>query len=101
MERYLITGHEKEEGKFEEREKEMDEGLRETGFELVGEGQLIIGGELEEGGFYMVVECEVPIEEFLADLISIADVEIKAIGRCPKDCKACPPMMVPPLRKEM
>ena len=99
MKRYLVTGLEKE-GKFEEREKEMEEGLRKTGFDLVGEGQAIVGGELEEGGFFMVVECEDPAEEFLADLLTIADVDIQPVKLCPKDCTACPePLLVAPLRE--
>ena len=99
MKRYLIIGHGKE-GKMAEREKEIEEGLRQTGFDFAGEGQAIVGGELEEGGFCMVVECEGPIEEFLADLLTIADIEIKPIKLCPKDCTSCPePMLVEPLRE--
>jgi len=99
MKRYLVTGHGKE-GKFALREKEIEEGLRKTGFDLAGEGQAIVGGELEEGGFFMVTECEGPVEEFLADLLTVADIEIKPIALCPKDCTACPePMLVEPLRE--
>ncbi len=97
MKRYLVTGHEKE---GSTRKKEVEEGLRKTSFDLVGEGQAIVGGELEEGGFCMVVECEGPVEEFLADMLTVADVEIKPIALCPKDCNACPePMLVEPLRE--
>ena len=84
---------------MEEREKELEKGVRETGFDIAGEGQLIVGGELEGGGFCIVAECEIPVEEFLADLISIADLEIKPMKLCPKDCKGCPTMVVPPLRE--
>ena len=96
MKRYLIVGHGKE-GKFEEREKELEEGTRDVGFELAGEGRLVVGGELEEGGFCMIVECEDSVEEVMADMISIADIEIKPIALCPKGCKGCPPSVVPPL----
>ena len=99
MKRYLVTGLEKE-GKMEEREKEIEEGLRKTGFDLAGEGQIIVGGELEEGGFFMVAECEDPAEDFLADLLTIADVDIQPVKLCPKDCTACPqPLLVEPLRE--
>ena len=97
MKRYLIVGREKEGGGFEERQKELDEGTREVGFELSGEGRLIVGGELEERGFCMIVECEGTVEEFLADLLTVADVEVKPIALCPKGCKGCPPSVVPPL----
>ena len=99
MKRYLVTGRAKEDKK-KEREKEIEEGTRKTSFDLAGEGQLIVGGELEEGGFFMVAECEGPVEEFLADLLTIADVEIKPIALCPKDCTKCPkPLLVEPLRE--
>jgi len=99
MKRYLVTGHAKE-GKSGERSKEIEEGLRKTKFNLTGEGRMIVIGELEEGGFCMVAECEGPAEEFLADLLTVADVEIKPIALCPKDCTLCPePMLVAPLRE--
>jgi hypothetical protein len=99
MKRYLVTGHGKE-GKFAERDKEIEEGLRKTGFDLSGEGRMIVGGDFEEKGFYFVAECEGPVEEFLADLLAIAVVEIKPIKLCPKDCTKCPePMLVEPLRE--
>ncbi len=56
MKRYLVTGHEKEGDAFAERENEIEEGLRTTSFDLAGEGQIIVGGEFEEGGFFMVAE---------------------------------------------
>ncbi len=97
MKRYLVTGHEKE---GSTRRKDVEEGLRKTSFDLAGEGQIIVGGELEEGGFCMIVECEGPVEEFLADMLTLADVEIKPIALCPKDCTKCPePMLVEPLRE--
>ncbi len=100
MKRYLVTGHEKEGDAFAERENEIEEGLRTTSFDLAGEGQIIVGGEFEEGGFFMVAECEGPANAFLADLLTIADVEIKPIALCPKDCTKCPePMLVEPLRE--
>jgi hypothetical protein len=100
MKRYLVTGHEKEGDAFAERENEIEEGLRTTSFDLAGDGQIIVGGEFEEGGFFMVAECEGPVEEFLADLLTVADVEIKPIALCPKDCTKCPePMLVEPLRE--
>ncbi len=99
MKRYLVTGHPKEDA-FAERENEIDEGLRTTSFDLAGEGQIIVGGEFEEGGFFMVAECEGPANAFLADLLTVADVEIKPIALCPKDCTKCPePMLVEPLRE--
>jgi len=99
MKRYLITGHPKE-GKREEREKEIKEGLRESKFDLAGEGRAIFIGELEEGGFCMVAECEGPPEEFLVDLLTIADIEIKPIKLCPTDCNMCPEsLLVAPLRE--
>ena len=99
MKRYLVTGRAKE-GKSEERAKEIKEGLRETRFDLTGEGRMIFQGELEEGGFCMIAECEGPAEEFLADLLTVADVEIKPIKLCPKDCTKCPePLLVEPLRE--
>jgi hypothetical protein len=101
MKRYLVTGHDKENEKSAERTKEIEEGRRKTSFDLAGDGQAIVGGEFEEGGFFMVVECEGPVEEFLADLLIIADVEIKPIALCPKDCTKCPePMLVEPLREK-
>jgi len=100
MKRYLITGHEKEGDKWPERLKEIEEGLRKTAFDTVGEGQIIVGGEPEEGGFFFVAECEDPAEDFLADLLTIANVEIKPIKLCPKDCTMCPePLLVAPLRE--
>ena len=100
MKRYLVTGHIKEGDKWPEREKEIEEGLRKTAFDLAGKGRIIVIGDLEEGGFFMVAECEGPVEEFLADLLTIADVEIKPIKLCPKDCTKCPePLLVEPLRE--
>jgi hypothetical protein len=97
MKRYLVTGHEKE-GSM--RDKEIEDGLRKTAFDLAGEGRMIVGGEFEEGGFFFVAECEGPVEEFLADLLTVAYVEIKPIALCPKDCTKCPePMLVEPLRE--
>jgi len=99
MKRYLVTGRAKEDKK-KEREKEIEEGTRKTSFDLAGEGQLIVGGELEEGGFCFIAECEGPVEEFLNDLLSISDYEIKPMKLCPKDCTLCPePMLVEPLRE--
>ena len=99
MKRYLVTGNAKE-GKRGERDKEIKEGLRETRFDLAGEGQMIFQGELEKGGFCMIAECEGPVEEFLADLLTVADVEIQTIALCPKDCTKCPkPLLVAPLRE--
>ena len=100
MKRYLLIGHDKENDKSAEREKDIEEGRRKTAFDLAGEGRIIVGGELEEGGFFMVAECEGPVEEFLADLLTISNVEIKPIALCPKDCTKCPePMLVEPLRE--
>lgn len=99
MKRYLVTGHVKKD-KVAEREKEIEEGLRKTGFDLAGEGRMIFVGDFEEGGFCMVAECEGPAEDFLADLLTLADVEIKPIKLCPKNCTACPePLLVEPLRE--
>ena len=100
MKRYLVTGHKKEDDKSAERDKEIEEGIRKTSFDLAEGGRIIVGGELEEGGFCMVVECEGPVEEFLADMLTVADAEIKPIALCPKDCTKCPePMLVEPLRE--
>ena len=58
-------------------------------------------GARAQGGFVMVVECEDPAEDFLADLLTHSDVEIKPIKLCPKDCTMCPePMLVEPLRED-
>jgi hypothetical protein len=86
-------------GKLAEKRKEMEEGLRKTGFDLCGEGQVIFLGHFEEGGYCMIVECKGPPEDFLADFINMANAEIKPIGLCPKDCTAHPqPSLVQPLR---
>ncbi len=99
MKRYLVTGRAKE-GKRGERDKEIKEGLRETRFDLTGEGRMIFQGELEEGGFCMIAECEGPVEEFLDDLLSISDYEIKPMKLCPEDCTLCPEsLLVEPLRE--
>ncbi|MHA2428412.1 MAG: hypothetical protein ACXADB_10350 [Candidatus Hermodarchaeia archaeon] len=48
----------------------------------------------------MVVECEGPVDGFLADFLTFADLEIKPIMLCPKDCTMCPePLLVEPLRE--
>lgn len=94
MKRYLILGH------FKESDGEKRRAGRDINFYPIGEGRLIVGGDVEEGGFYIVAECEGPVEDYLADLISQADVEIKPIRLCPKDCNWCPPWVVPPLREE-
>ena len=94
MKRYLLVG------KFLERDKEIRRVGRDKNFYPSGEGRILIGGDLEEGGFYIVAECENPVEEYLEDLIQQADVEIKPINLCPEDCYWCPPMVVPPLRRE-
>ena len=99
MKRYWITGHIKED-KWSERKKEIDEGLRKTAFDTFGEGQTIFIADFEEGGFGMVAECEGPAEDFLADFLTMADIEIKPIKLCPKDCTMCPePLLVEPLRE--
>ena len=99
MKRYMVTGHTKE-GKGAERRKELKKGLRKTSFDLSGEGRVIFLGELEEEGSCMIVECEGSAEEFLADYHTIADVEIKPIKLCPKDCTRHPqPSLVAPLRE--
>ena len=99
MKRYLVTGHLKED-KWPEREKEIEEGLRKTVFDTFGEGQTIFIGDLEEGGFCMIAECEGPAEDFLADVLTFSDLEIKPIKLCPKDCTACPEnLLVEPLRE--
>ena len=99
MKRYLVTGHMKED-KWPEREKEIKEGLRKTAFDLAGEGRIITIGDFEEGGFFMVAECEDPVEEFIADFLTVADVESKPIVLCPKDCTMCPEtLVVEPLRE--
>jgi hypothetical protein len=99
MKRYWITGHMKED-EWSERKKEIDEGLRKTAFDTIGEGQTIFIADLEEGGFCMVSECEGPPEDFLADFLTVADLEIQPISLCPKDCTMCPePLLVKPLRE--
>ena len=41
MKRYLVTGHEREGDKWPERLKEIEEGLRKTAFDPVGEGRIM------------------------------------------------------------
>jgi hypothetical protein len=94
MKRYLIRGN------FKESDKEKRRAGRDKNFYPDGEGRILIGGDVETGGFYLVAECKGPIKEYLADLISQAEVEITPINLCPKDCYWCPPMVVPPLRAE-
>ena len=95
MKRYLILG------RFHESDGEKRRAGRDKNFYPIGEGRIIVGGDVEAGGFYIVAESEGPVEEYLSDLIRQADVDIKPINLCPKDCNWCPPMVVPPLRKEM
>ena len=95
MKRYLIRGY------FKESDREKRRAGRDKNFYPVGEGRILVGGEIAEGEFYLVAECEGPVEEYLADLISLSDVKIEPLALCPKDCDWCPPMVVPPLRKEM
>jgi len=93
MKGYLIRGQ------FKEKNKKRRAG-RDNNFYPVGEGRILVGGDVDGGGWYMVAECEASVEECLADLISQADVEITPLSLCPKDCDWCPPMVVPPLRRE-
>jgi len=95
MKRYLVLG------RFYESDGEKRRAGRDKNFYPSGEGRLIVGGDLEEGGWCIVAECEGPIHEYLADLIRQADVEIKPMKLCPKDCNWCPPWVVPVLREEM
>ena len=94
MKRYLILG------KFIESDGEKRRAGRDKNFYPAGEGRLIVGGDLEGGGWYIVAECEDPVEDYLADLIRQSDVEIKPVNLCPKDCNWCPPWVVPVLREE-
>ena len=100
MKRYLILGH-WHESNGEKRRAARDKSFHpDKNFYPIGEGRLLSGGEREGGGFYIVAECEAPVEDYLADLISQADVEITPIVHCPKECNFCPPWVVPVLRKE-
>jgi len=95
MKRYLILG------RWKESDGEKRRAGRDMNFYPAGDGRIIIAADLEERGWCIIAECEGPIEDYLADLIRQADVEIKPIKLCPKDCNWCPPTMVKPLRKEM
>jgi hypothetical protein len=100
MKRYWITGNMIDD-KWAERKKEIDEGLRKTAYDIIGEGQTIFVADFDEGGFGMVIECEGSPEDFLADFTPYANLEIKPIMLCPKDCTMCPePLLVKPLRED-
>ena len=94
MKRYLILGE------FHESDGEKRRAGRDKNFYPAGEGRIIAGGDLETGGYYILAECEIPVEEYLADLIRQSDVEIRPVRLCPNDCYWCPPMVIPPLREE-
>jgi len=95
MKRYLMLGH------WHESDGEKRRAGRDKNFYPVGEGRIIVAGDIEGEGFFSVVECEGPVEDYMADLIRQANVEIKPIALCPKDCNWCPPFVIPPLRDEM
>jgi len=100
MKRYLILGCFRE-SDGEKRRAARDKSFHpDKNFYPIGEGRILVAGDIEEGGFYAVVECEGPVEDYMADLIRQADVEVKPIGLCPKDCNWCPPFVIPPLREE-
>jgi len=101
--RYLITGGKLTESQkvlFDEREKEIEAGLRSPTLQLTGEGKLISCGEFEDGSFFILAECVNPTE-FLSGVIRLPTAEIRPVALCPSDCQGCPPsIVVPPLRSE-
>ena len=95
MKRYLMLGH------WLESDGEKRRAGRDKNFYPDGEGRVIVAGDLVGKGFFAVVECEGPVEDYMADLIRQSNVEIQPVALCPKDCNWCPPFVIPPLREKM
>jgi len=83
--------------KWEIRKNELDSGERIHNWEPGENGRVLIFGEYTAGGAFGVIECEDP-EEFIIDLVDVADVEIRELVLCPSDCTWCPNPVIEPLK---